>query len=247
MPTTDLFFNWYFWGMGGIGGWVFFMGLAIVAITYIISDSQWRKVRAYAWLLGAILPALLLFPTLLYRFAAFETQQSLVALKEVFFYIGLMGGIVPFVVAIGYAVAHFGMKPATTSTESPVVEKQPIAPMPVIPDVSPIPVSPTPGSSMRPHLNAWLVNEDTNHSYQLYEEDTRIGRHSSNDVVIADRSVSREHILIREDRGHFVIVDRGSTSGTYVNQNKIDGSYQLTHGDAIELGDIRLRFVTSLT
>jgi hypothetical protein len=246
MTATSEFFNWYFGGVGGMGGWVLFMALAIIAIAYIIADSQWRNVKgAYAWLLGAILPALLLFPTLLYRYSASEVQESLGNLKETFFYIGLMGGIIPFVVAMGYAIANFGAQPTTAEQPPPGTGAK--EPGPSIGGAVSLPPKPSPSrpQSQRPLVNAWLVNEDTGQNHQLYEGDTRIGRGSNNDLCFPDRSVSREHVLIREDKGHFFIRDIGSRSGTYVNQKRIDETYKLAHGDLVEIGDLRLRFVTA--
>jgi pSer/pThr/pTyr-binding forkhead associated (FHA) protein len=51
--------------------------------------------------------------------------------------------------------------------------------------------------------------------------------------------------LIREERGHFTISDRGSTWGTYVNGNRLGGPRLLAPDDVIDIGGTRLRFITA--
>jgi pSer/pThr/pTyr-binding forkhead associated (FHA) protein len=61
-------------------------------------------------------------------------------------------------------------------------------------------------------------------------------------MTIADSSISRRHAEIhRELDGQFVVYDRGSTNGVYVNNKKIS-KHRLAEGDIIEMGDIFLRF-----
>ena len=48
-----------------------------------------------------------------------------------------------------------------------------------------------------------------------------IGRHETNDIVIADYSVSRAHARIIEFRGMFFLIDLESTNGTKLNHQFI--------------------------
>ena len=62
-----------------------------------------------------------------------------------------------------------------------------------------------------------------------------IGRHSANDIVLRDMSVSRHHATI-EGRGQkLLIVDHASTNGTIVNGTRVQRS-QLDHGDIVRIG-----------
>ncbi|MBN1485064.1 MAG: FHA domain-containing protein [Chloroflexia bacterium] len=255
MDATNSFFIWWF-EQWGIGGWVIFFLVAVAAIAWIIYDSQSRRIRALGWLMGAILPALLLIPSIIFGFSA-TTQDQLQNLQETFFYIGLIGGIVPVVVAVGYGITYQGMRGcehghvydaalgACPLCAPPRVEPVPeYRPAPDRTPPAPPPVSPAPPA--RPPANAWLLNEGANRTHQLNQGDTRVGRgKQANHIVLGDRAVSREHILIREDRGHFTIYDRGSRTGTYVNGRRLEGPLMLAHDDLIEIGDTRLRFVTS--
>jgi len=66
----------------------------------------------------------------------------------------------------------------------------------------------------------------------------KIGKASTNDIVIKDTSVSREHleIFIDDDKNVF-ITDLGSTNGTYVNGIRIDKSVKLETFDILLVGN----------
>lgn len=95
----------------------------------------------------------------------------------------------------------------------------------------------------RPLTSAWLVDEDGTGSYQLNLGDTRLGRGAGNDVALADPAISREHALIREEKGRFTIYDRASAYGTFVNEQRVAGPVLLQQGDMIRLGDTSLRLI----
>lgn len=60
----------------------------------------------------------------------------------------------------------------------------------------------------------------------LKEEGGKIGRHSSNNILILEESVSRYHAEIEYDQmeGEFYLKDIGSTTGTFI---KIPGRIEL--------------------
>lgn len=68
-----------------------------------------------------------------------------------------------------------------------------------------------------------------------------IGRLSTNDVVIGDPNVSRRHAQLRQQGGHWVLVDLGSTNGTVVN-GKLAKEHRLKDGDRIAFGTSELMF-----
>jgi len=68
-----------------------------------------------------------------------------------------------------------------------------------------------------------------------------IGRDPSNDLVLPDGKVSRNHAQIRQERGWFVIYDLNSTNGTFVNGRRITRQV-LRHGDMVKVGDTELIF-----
>jgi hypothetical protein len=258
MEATSGFFQWWYEAWG-IGGWVIFMLLDIAAIAWLIYDSQTRNIRAVGWLLGTILPALLLLPSAwlgLSPAAQVRMQDSL----ELFFYLGLVGGIVPIVVAVGYFVTYQNTRGCENGhiydaslAECPICAQERARQAPVPPPPPPpvriqedAPPPPPPPPPAKPKASAWLVDEGANRTYQLNQGDTRVGRgRQANDLVFVDKAVSREHLLIREEHGHFTLYDRGSKTGTHVNGRRMDSPLLLAHDDVIEIGDTRLRFITS--
>lgn len=73
--------------------------------------------------------------------------------------------------------------------------------------------------------------------FVLTQAEIQIGRASTNDVVIPDPEVSRQHAqLIRQEEG-FAIQDLGSTNGSFVNYHRVTGLTPLNHGDVISFGE----------
>jgi hypothetical protein len=71
-----------------------------------------------------------------------------------------------------------------------------------------------------------------------------IGRLTSNDVVLSDPNVSRQHAELRRDSGRWSLVDLGSTNGTTVN-GKLAKEQALSDGDRLGFGTSELIFQTS--
>ncbi len=256
MTATGAFFNWYFAGLGGIGGWFVFMLLALVGVVWLIYDTQSRRIRAVGWLMSAILIALLLTPTLVFSLVSGDVQARFKPFQEVMFYLGLLGGILPLVIAVGYLIAHWkvigcerGHTYATSERECPICaeERRRVQP-PVPPDPPNLKsqrdriVEPPP-PPRRDKINALLIETANNQRHELCRGDTRAGRGRDNDIALNDPSISREHFLIREDQGHLTLYDRGSKVGTWVNGRRVDGPVLLQNGDEITVGDTVLKLV----
>ena len=63
-----------------------------------------------------------------------------------------------------------------------------------------------------------------------------IGRHESNDLQLASRTVSNFHAEIVSENGWLLVRDLGSTNGTHVNDHHID-SERVNTGDQIRVGN----------
>ena len=62
-----------------------------------------------------------------------------------------------------------------------------------------------------------------------------IGRRETNALRLAGSEVSRDHAEITAESGAFVITDRGSRYGTFVNGEQVN-RHSLVHGDRVRLG-----------
>jgi pSer/pThr/pTyr-binding forkhead associated (FHA) protein len=76
--------------------------------------------------------------------------------------------------------------------------------------------------------------------FPFYQKLT-IGRHSTNDVMLADRMVSKRHAVVGRVKGHIVVKDLGSRNGTLVNGDKVEKAI-LVSGDRLKIGNAVLRF-----
>jgi hypothetical protein len=75
-------------------------------------------------------------------------------------------------------------------------------------------------------------------------ERATIGRASTCDLVLSDRSVSRLHATIDACGEAHLLADAGSANGTFLNGLRLDGSTQvvLREGDVIEIGSVRFLY-----
>src|SRR5688500_9561808 len=74
--------------------------------------------------------------------------------------------------------------------------------------------------------------------------ETLLGRAQDAQVQVLDETASRRHALVREEGGRTVLLDLGSANGTRLNGEKVARPAALFDGDVIEIGTVRLRFVS---
>jgi FHA domain len=68
---------------------------------------------------------------------------------------------------------------------------------------------------------------------------TSAGRHPGSDLFLDDVTVSRRHAEFRRENGEFLVVDKGSLNGTYVNRKPVQSAV-LASGDEIHTCRTRL-------
>ena len=76
---------------------------------------------------------------------------------------------------------------------------------------------------------------------------TIIGRDAGSDVVVDDPYVSARHAEIHFQRGRWWLRDLGSSNGTFLNENPVQAVVAVRHGDVLQCGRVRFRFVLSTT
>lgn len=70
-----------------------------------------------------------------------------------------------------------------------------------------------------------------------------IGRKEDNTFMLDDPYVSGRHARIYAKSGDYIIEDLGSTNGTLVNNDEIQGKKYLETGDIIKIGNTVLKFL----
>ena len=75
----------------------------------------------------------------------------------------------------------------------------------------------------------------------IYKKELTLGRGPEQDVQVPDIKASREHVIIREVGGQFILEDQNSRNGTIVNNQKVS-KVALVDGDEINIGNFRILF-----
>lgn len=75
-----------------------------------------------------------------------------------------------------------------------------------------------------------------------FEDKATLGRIEECEVTIIDPGISREHARVSGRRGVFIVEDLGSSNGTRLNGEIIDGPEVLRDGDYITVGAVNIMF-----
>lgn len=75
-----------------------------------------------------------------------------------------------------------------------------------------------------------------------FETEAKVGRVEDNDVVMVDPGISRNHVRVHGRRGVYLVEDLGSSNGTRLNGELIEGPEVLRDGDYIGVGQATLQF-----
>jgi DNA-binding winged helix-turn-helix (wHTH) protein len=88
----------------------------------------------------------------------------------------------------------------------------------------------------------WINSEGREETLLLKAEEILIGRKSDADLVLNNPYVSRHHAKLLRGALGYVIVDLGSTHGTFVNSHQVT-QHELQSGDRVALGKDRVEMV----
>lgn len=73
-----------------------------------------------------------------------------------------------------------------------------------------------------------------------------VGKRSSNDLVLKDNLVSREHcVILTDNSGKCFLRDQNSRNGTFVNGHKVEADVMLRDGMKIQVGQVEMTFCSS--
>ncbi len=74
-------------------------------------------------------------------------------------------------------------------------------------------------------------------AFDLTKDVTVLGRDVTNDIVLGDSEISRQHARLSRTPGGYLLEDLGSTNGTFVNGERLVAPRVLNHGDVVALGE----------
>jgi pSer/pThr/pTyr-binding forkhead associated (FHA) protein len=74
-----------------------------------------------------------------------------------------------------------------------------------------------------------------------------IGKGAGNTLDLSrDSGVARQHAEVLKENGRYIIEDRGSGTGTFVNKKRITGRMALHDGDVIDVGNTTMVFSSAM-
>ncbi len=74
-------------------------------------------------------------------------------------------------------------------------------------------------------------------------DEITVGRADDNDIVLAERNVSRHHVRIRHADGRFTVSPTASRYGLRVNGTTVNEEVEVGFGEAFHLGDFTLKIL----
>ncbi|WP_224369969.1 GGDEF domain-containing protein [Hyalangium versicolor] len=96
------------------------------------------------------------------------------------------------------------------------------------------------------NLDAALVviyGLDLGRKHDLKQPEVTIGRSSKADICVDQEAVSRNHAQITNSKKGVRIKDLGSTNGTFVNDELVEGERHLRNGDLVKIGRTIFKYI----
>lgn len=87
-----------------------------------------------------------------------------------------------------------------------------------------------------------LIAAGTGDEFSLGDDAVTLGTDPENAIVLDDPDVSGHHATVRPEADGYVIEDAGTEGGTFVNEQRVEGSVPLNEGDAIRVGNTILDY-----
>ncbi len=242
----------------GVGGVL--IGALYFAIAWGLWEAQnWARLAAIILAALSLITFLFLGATFLFGVNVGGLTASLPGLGIGFIVIAAIEGVIVYYLLQPEAEQFFsgsGAMYGAIAAEATVASAP--TPMPVTtapPPLTPAPVMPSvqaPAALPRTDIigapqpaSAWLVARNgprPGKEYGLQRRDNVIGRDGTQcDIVLDDTAVSKQHAKVKFENGQFVVVDLGSTNGTFVNNRRVQRQ-SLLDGDDVRFGNTTFVF-----
>lgn len=99
-----------------------------------------------------------------------------------------------------------------------------------------------PEAPPRPPSSQQAVLDINGQRYALNADSVVLGRSAEADIPLDDPGVSRRHVEIMRDGTRAWAVDLGSTNGSYVNGQRVQGREELFDGSIVSMGRTRITY-----
>lgn len=235
---TEQLYQWFYQGLGGLGGWFLFAILALISVWVLFFDARRRGISSKLWKIFIILACLLFLPFMIYRLAGGDSRPALQSLRPLLLFLGLLSGGGSLILLGGYLLSYWGYRPAPkfrlpeetrSVSESPVVQSETKSES----DRVILPPSPV----YEEKVPAWLVSP-MGIRYPLNIGETTIGCSPTSDIRIQqDETVASQHAKILYANGVYQLIEIDAAAITRVNGKLVAGSKVLNPNDEISFGE----------
>lgn len=87
-----------------------------------------------------------------------------------------------------------------------------------------------------------FLTDPTGQEHHLPAQTATVGRAVECDVVVASKSISREHARLYRQGRRWFVEDIGSTNGTFLNGERVIAASDLRDGDCLKVGEVEFIF-----
>ena len=105
------------------------------------------------------------------------------------------------------------------------------------------PVRPVPAADPEGEVHCLELEDSAlgDNRFIINTSGVKIGRKEPADIVLADKSISREHCIIGLASDELLVTDLNSTNGTYVDEVRVTRTTILPVGSVLRVGQVELR------
>ncbi len=137
-------------------------------------------------------------------------------------------------------VDEMGPETRASARDKMPTAEAPSAPAPTPPSTSATSASSATAAAATPNPSLVFVSgPHAGQSIPLLKTTLTIGREHDNNIELKDADVARYHARILNERGQFVVEDMSSTTGTWMNGERVQRA-ALKHGDVIRIGQTEM-------
>ena len=233
----------YYWGDFA------FFAICVGLILLIFLHSYYKEIKALIYRVLSLLIPILLIPSLIFSFSSIGLKTKLSNYILLFFILGIVSFAILIIISVAYFITSRSDQKGNYCEIHKTYYKEGLCPICALDFEFDANSEFDRSTKIERDINVkgFLINAANSKVYNLVSSNL-IGRGREKDGVKKnvnienDQFVSRIHAKIIYDGRRFKLSDSSSSSGTFLNGNKINGWVTLEDGDLIKVGKTILKF-----